>query len=122
MKLIPIIILSLFMTLSGFRAGDDQERKTQTGLAAYYNDSHQGKRTANGETYQKDAYTAAHRTLPFGTKVKVTNLANGRSVTVRINDRGPYSRNRIIDLSRIAAQEIGLIQRGIARVSIEYEK
>jgi rare lipoprotein A len=70
--------------------------------------------------YQNTKFTAAHRTLAFGTEVKVTNLANGKSVTVRINDRGPYSKGRMIDLSKIAAKEIGLITMGVAKVKIEY--
>jgi rare lipoprotein A len=70
--------------------------------------------------YQNTKFTAAHRTLPFGTEVKVTNLANGKSVTVRINDRGPYAKGRLIDLSKIAAKEIGLIKMGVAKVKIEY--
>lgn len=76
-------------------------------------------RTANGERFNQHALTAAHRTLPFGTRVKVTHLANGRSVTVRINDRGPVSRQRLIDLSRAAAEQLGMLRQGVATVRVE---
>lgn len=93
-----------------------------TGKASYYADSFQGKKTANGERYRKGKRTAAHKTLPFGTKVKVTNLKNGRSVNVRINDRGPFVAGRIIDLSKSAAKKIGMTQQGVAKVKLEYKK
>lgn len=86
-----------------------------SGIASYY---WQGQRTANGERYNPAGMTAAHRSLPFGTRVRVTNLNNGRSVTVRINDRGPFIAGRIIDLSRGAAQVVGMTGSGLARVNI----
>ena len=89
------------------------------GNASYYADKFQGRRTANGETYSKFGFTGAHRTLPFGTRVKVTRTDNGRSVVVRINDRGPFSHDRVIDLSRAAAEQINMIQAGIVRVELE---
>lgn len=89
------------------------------GIASYYSDKFHGRKTASGEIYNKNLFTAAHRTLPFGTKVIVTNLKNGRSVTVIINDRGPLSSKRIIDLSRAAAEEIDMIYDGIVEVEIE---
>jgi rare lipoprotein A len=88
-----------------------------TGVASRYSDRFQGRRTANGERYDKRSYTAAHRTLPFGTQVKVTNKRNRRSVIVRINDRGPYVKGRVLDLSDIAAREIGFHRVGLAQVS-----
>ncbi len=91
----------------------------ETGKASYYSDKLHGKKTASGEPYDRTKLTAAHRTLKFGTKVKVTNLANNRSVVVRINDRGPAIKARIIDLSRAAAEQIGVIQAGVADVRIE---
>jgi rare lipoprotein A len=91
----------------------------QTGLASYYANKFQGHRTANGERYNMRGFTAAHLTLPFNTKVKITNLNNNLSVIVRINDRGPHSKSRIIDLSRAAAEQIGLIRQGICKVRIE---
>ena len=91
----------------------------QTGLASWYGAQHHGKKTASGAIFDQAALTAAHRSLPFGTQVKVTNLANGRSVEVEINDRGPYAGNRIIDLSQAAAKAIGMIETGTANVRIE---
>ncbi len=89
-----------------------------SGIASYYGRRFHGRRTANGERFDMHAMTAAHKTLPFGSKVRVTNPANGKSVTVRINDRGPFTRGRTIDLSRAAAREIGLIRRGHAMVEL----
>ena len=91
----------------------------QSGIASYYAKSLDGRRTASGERYDRQALTAAHRTLPFGSRVKVTNLDNGRSVVVRINDRGPYVEKRVIDLSYAAARELQFIDRGTTRVSLE---
>ena len=93
--------------------------KPITGIASYYGGKFHGKRTASGEVFNKNAMTAAHRSLPFGTKVKVTNLRNGRTVLVRVNDRGPHVRGRIIDLSQAAAKKIGLSHAGTARVKLE---
>ncbi|WP_255593750.1 septal ring lytic transglycosylase RlpA family protein [Pontibacter sp. HSC-14F20] len=88
------------------------------GKASYYADRMQGHRTANGERYDKNLLTAAHATLPFNTFVQVTNLRNGKTVVVRINDRMATSRHRIIDLSRAAAQQIELIREGVAAVQV----
>ncbi|RYD50310.1 MAG: septal ring lytic transglycosylase RlpA family protein [Sphingomonadales bacterium] len=90
-----------------------------TGTASYYADRFSGKRTANGEFYNPEDFTAAHRSLPFGTHVRVTDMASGRSVIVRVNDRGPWGGNRLIDLSRAAARELNLIQRGHAEVQLD---
>lgn len=89
-----------------------------TGMASFYGAELHGRRTASGERFDMHDLTAAHRTLPFGTRVVVTNPANGRSVTVRINDRGPFHGNRVIDLSRAAASELGLVARGQGRVEL----
>ncbi|MDE1468449.1 septal ring lytic transglycosylase RlpA family protein [Aurantiacibacter sp. D1-12] len=89
------------------------------GVASYYGRRFHGRRTANGERFDMNAMTAAHRTLPFGTRVRVTNPRNGRSVVVRINDRGPFVGGRTIDLSRAAATQIGMISSGHARVELE---
>ncbi len=91
----------------------------QTGSASWYGKDFHGHRTANGEAFDRAEFTGAHRTLPFGTVVRVTNLRNGRSALVRINDRGPFSGNRIIDLSYAAAKQIGMAGRGVARVRVE---
>ena len=90
-----------------------------SGTASYYGRKFHGRRTASGETFDMSGMTAAHRSLPFGSLVRVTNPANGRSVTVRINDRGPFTRGRVIDVSRAAAEELGLIARGHATVELE---
>ncbi len=90
-----------------------------SGVASWYGPGFHGRTTANGERYDMHALTAAHKTLTFGTKVKVTNQNNGKSVVVRINDRGPYIRGRVIDLSRSAAAAIDMIGPGTAEVSIE---
>lgn len=90
-----------------------------SGQASYYGQKFHGRTTANGERFDMHALTAAHRTLPFGTKVRVTNSHNDQSVVVRINDRGPFVGGRVIDLSRSAANSIGMIRSGVAPVSIE---
>ncbi len=91
----------------------------QTGKASWYGAAFQGKPTASGEPFNMNALTAAHRNLPFGTQVRVTNQNNGRSVVVRINDRGPFVDGRIIDLSRAAAGQIGMIDAGVVPVTLE---
>jgi len=88
------------------------------GVASYYGRRFHGRLTANGETFDMNAFTAAHRSLPFGSIVRVTNPKNSRSVIVRINDRGPFVAGRVIDLSRAAAEELGLIRRGHAEVEL----
>ncbi|MEE4209172.1 MAG: septal ring lytic transglycosylase RlpA family protein [Parvularcula sp.] len=93
--------------------------KTLQGIASFYAASLDGNRTANGETYDHGALTAAHKTLPFGTKLKVTNLENGKSVIVTVNDRGPYAKGRILDLSGAAARALGMIETGTARIRAE---
>ena len=94
----------------------------QTGMASYYGGSWHGKKTANGEIFNENSLTAAHKTLPFGTKVKVTNLDNGKSVVVRINNRGPYSKGRVIDLSKAAFSKIASTSKGVTRVKLEVAK
>lgn len=91
----------------------------QTGMASYYTTEFDGRTTANGERYEMHDLTAAHETLPFNTRVRVTNLSNNLSVVVRINDRGPFTKRRIIDLSYAAAEKIGLIEAGTTKVEIE---
>jgi rare lipoprotein A len=91
----------------------------QTGIASYYGAKFHGRKTASGERFSKDSFTAAHRSLPFGTRLRVTNPENNLSVIVRINDRGPVKRTRMIDLSYAAAKALGMIKKGLARVRIE---
>ncbi|WP_279296586.1 septal ring lytic transglycosylase RlpA family protein [Paraflavisolibacter caeni] len=95
---------------------------TQTGKASFYADKFNGRKTANGEIFSNSELTAAHKTLPFGTRVKVTNLNNGKSVKVRINDRGPYVAGRMIDLSKAAAKKIEIVNAGVGNVKIKYKK
>jgi rare lipoprotein A len=95
------------------------KKDTYVGLASWYGDKYHGRRTSNGEIYNQYKLTAAHRTLAFNTLVKVTNLKNGKSVIVRINDRGPFVRGRIIDLSYAAAKEIGMLDDGVQKVELK---
>jgi len=92
---------------------------SQVGVASYYAKKFEDHKTADGERFDSKAFTAAHRTLPIGTMVRVTNLRNHRSVVVRINDRGPFSHKRIIDLSPAAAKALGIRDQGLMRVKIE---
>ncbi|MFC3940010.1 septal ring lytic transglycosylase RlpA family protein [Pseudomonas gingeri NCPPB 3146 = LMG 5327] len=111
---------ALLTLLAGCATHDiDPRGYNETGMASYYGARHHGKRTASGEPFDQHGLTAAHRQLPFGTRVKVTNLANDRSVVVRINDRGPHTRGRLIDLSREAAEQLGMLQSGTARVRVQ---
>lgn len=91
----------------------------ETGLASYYGTKYHGRPTASGEVFNMNEFTAAHPRLAFGTRVKVTHLANQKSVTVRINDRGPFVKGRVIDLSQAAANELRMLNRGLAEVKIE---
>lgn len=95
------------------------QTKTASGIASYYANKFQGRKTASGDKYDKNKFTAAHRTYAFGTKLKVTNIANGKSIVVTVNDRGPYSNHRLIDLSYAAAKHIDMIQQGVIEVHIE---
>ncbi len=96
----------------------ENARAIETGVSSWYGPNFHGKLTANGEVYDMNGVTAAHRTLPFGTILLVENLDNGKTVQVRINDRGPYAKNRIIDLSKGAAEQIDMIGPGTARVRL----
>jgi len=99
--------------------GLQQLASSYTGQASWYGPGFYGNRTASGEVFRPGTFTAAHRSLPFGTRVKVTNLNNGRSTVVRINDRGPYSGGRIIDLAHGAATDLGVTASGVATVRLD---
>jgi rare lipoprotein A len=114
--LAALTFLLPFATTADARPIPSGAARSFEGVASHY---WQGKKTANGESYNPDGITAAHRTLPFGTRVKVTDKASGRSVVVRINDRGPFIGGRVIDLSRGAAKAIGMTSKGIGRVRVE---
>ncbi len=122
-----IIVLGIFVltgcgmskeTLDADYASTENARAIENGISSWYGPNFHGKLTANGEIYDMNGVTAAHRTLPFGTILLVENLDNGKTVQVRVNDRGPYAKNRIIDLSKGAAERIDMIGPGTARVRL----
>lgn len=115
-QLFLLSIITLFLLPSCAR------KITENGKASYYADKFQGRKTASGEIFRQRRMTAAHKTLPFGTKVKVTNLSTGRTIKVRINDRGPFVAGRIIDLSKKAARKLGMVNAGVTNVKIRYKK
>jgi len=114
-SIVLVIILSLFFPLSS----SSVENYTQYGKASWYGGKFHGRKTASGVRFNKHSYTAAHKKLPFGTIIKVINVRNGKDVYVRIIDRGPFVKGRIVDISRAAAEAIGLKKRGVARVRLE---
>jgi rare lipoprotein A len=111
--------VAVSMAVSVFAVGAQTVGQTERGLAAVYADALQGHRTANGEVYDRTKLTAAHKTLPFGTTVKVTNPQNNKSVELRINDRGPFQTSRILDVSAAAAAQLGIIRKGLRPVTLE---
>lgn len=120
-RLLAIILFCLLGSGCGLIVPPREEPGT-VGLASYYHDKFQGRRTASGEVVDQNALTAAHRSYPFGTMVRVHNLDNDKTVEVRINDRGPFVPGRIIDLTRRAAKAIGMLQQGVARVRLSVIK
>jgi rare lipoprotein A len=112
-----LALVCLASTTNLFAAVETGQKTT--GLAAVYTSRLNGHKTASGQTYSSSAMTAAHQTLPFGTKVRVTNVANHKSAVVRINDRGPVQSGRIVDLSSAAAHKIGMHKKGLAHVEVE---
>lgn len=113
----PWLIAALLVSL--LAGGCGSADKKEVGMASWYGPRHHGKQTASGQPFNQNALTAAHPELPFGTRVRVTNLRNGKEVIVRINDRGPYKGGRIIDLSRAAARRLEMEVDGVSRVRIE---
>ncbi len=113
-----VLCFSLFLGLALLGSSASADGDVTSGEASYYHDKFQGRKTASGEAYDKDALTAAHRTLPFGTRLRVTRIDTQQSVLVRVNDRGPAKSARVIDLSRKAAEELGLLTAGVANVDI----
>jgi rare lipoprotein A len=91
----------------------------QSGIASFYGSDFEGRRTANGERYRGAEFTAAHKTLPFGTRIRITHVRTGRTVEVRVNDRGPHRKGRIVDLSHRAAEALGILRDGLAKVTLE---
>jgi rare lipoprotein A len=120
LPLITLLVTGCASQAQRPEAGRLTEREPfETGVASYYASRFEGRRTASGQRYDGDQLTAAHRTLPFGTRVRVTNLANDESVVVTVNDRGPHRKGRVIDLSRRAARALGFITDGTAQVALE---
>ena len=125
MKRLMIVFLSLTLLACTAVSASKSEQligNKEVGKASFYANKFQGRQTANGEIFDQNAKTAAHKKLPFGTTVKVINLKNGKHVVVRINDRGPFVKGRIIDLSRSAFMVIGDLDSGIIKVRIEVVK
>jgi rare lipoprotein A len=114
-----VLLIGLALAACSTTSGPGRPSFTQEGIASYYGRTHQGRITASGERFDMNGRTAAHRTLELGTVVRVTNLENGRTAKVRINDRGPYVRGRIIDLAQRVAKELDVIEDGTARVRLE---
>ena len=122
MRTLPTVVgcIAVLVIISPGEGGERASQAGQVGWASWYGKPHQGQKTANGERFSPSQLTAAHRSLPLGTQVKVTNLQTGQHVVVKINDRGPYGggKRRIIDLSEAAAKRVGLLGRGTARVQV----
>lgn len=115
-----LFLLALFLGVSMQNCAHPRSGvPAQRGRASWYGATHQGRRTASGEKFDMNADTAAHPTLPMNSLVRVTSLSSGKSVSVRINDRGPFSGGRLIDVSRSAAQKLGFIEKGLDEVEIE---
>lgn len=113
------LFLITLAVIAGFMMLGSSAVSAETGYAVHYSNKFQGKRTANKEIFDQNKLTASHKTFPFGTKVKVTNLENNRSVIVKINDRMPTRNSNVIDVSKRAAKELGFVKQGRARVSLE---
>jgi rare lipoprotein A len=128
-RIVPLAAVALLAACAGpvlppsppqpASAAIEQPTFRQVGIASWYGKAHHGHITANGEIFDMHELTAAHRSLPFDTVVRVTNLANGKSVQVRINDRGPYVQGRVVDLSAAAARQLGIVEKGTVEVRIE---
>jgi rare lipoprotein A len=118
--LLSFCFLFLQVKAQNSDSSNEQDSIKKTVLATYYHRKFEGRRTTSGAKYRAKKLTAAHRTLPFGTLVTVTNPDNGKSVVVKVNDRGPFSKRLAIDLSERAAKQIGIYRKGIAKVSLSY--
>jgi rare lipoprotein A len=114
MRKLSILIVILLISFSSF-AGTE-------GVASYYHDNFNGRKTASGMIYHKDRLTCAHRTYPFGTKLEITNLSNGDTVVVTVTDRGPFNKGCIVDLSKAAARKLHMIEKGLQKVKIKVVK
>ncbi|PJJ67791.1 septal ring lytic transglycosylase RlpA family protein [Chryseobacterium geocarposphaerae] len=119
MKRFILVIIMMISTFGIFSFTSNTTDAKKTSYASYYHDKFNGRKTASGEVFDNSKFTAANRTLPFGTNIKVTNLDNGKSVVVRVNDRGPYHSSRALDMSKAAFDEIGNTNHGT--IPVEYE-
>ena len=122
---VPITVIAMLAGVhlltgcaSAPRGGGRVSGEAESGVASYYAHKYHGRTTASGERFDMNDLTAAHKTLPFGTRVRVTNLDNGKTVTVRINDRGPFVKGRVIDLSLAAAKKVDMVNAGLANVEV----
>lgn len=127
-QLLVVVAIAITGMIAGACGTNDaagkrtSKHQLERGKATWYGGKFHGRKTASGERFDKRALTAAHRTLPFGTVVKVTNLANQRTVVVRVNDRGPYGKGRIIDVSEAAARKLKMINAGVVPATVEIVK
>ncbi len=121
-KILTGVVVAILVSLPMSASARVKTGHTQKGVASYYHDALHGRKTASGEVYNKRIMSAAHKSLPLGTKVRVTKAGSGKSIVVKINDRGPFVKGRIIDLSRRAARELGIINSGVAKVKVEVLK
>lgn len=120
MKIMHLISgMTLVTAVALAQAPSKSQDSEMTGTCSYYARMHNGHITAGGEKFDSNALTAAHRTLPMGTKLKVTNLSNGKSVVVKVNDRGPFVKGRQLSVTRRAAQDLGFVKEGVAKVKME---
>ncbi|MDP9960220.1 rare lipoprotein A [Chryseobacterium lathyri] len=119
MKRFILVIIMMISTLGVYSFTGNTLDAKKTSYASYYHDKFNGRKTASGEIFSNSKFTAANRTLPFGTNIRVTNLNNGKQVIVKINDRGPFHASRALDISKAAFDEIGDISRGT--IPVEYE-
>lgn len=119
MKRFILVIIMMISALGIYSFSDNTVDAKKTSYASYYHDKFNGRKTASGEVFDNSKLTAANRTIPFGTKIKVTNLNNGKEVIVRINDRGPFHASRSLDMSRAAFEEIGDARSG--KIPVKYE-
>jgi rare lipoprotein A len=117
--LITVAMLASLIPFASSTLASGAPGHVQKGMASFYHDSLHGRKTASGQRYNRNGLSAAHKTLPLGTKIKVTDTRTGRSIVVKVNDRGPFVRGRIIDLSRAAANQLGIVKRGVARVEVK---
>lgn len=122
MKYLHLTFAVTLILVVGCSAPSVRTAMFEEGLASWYGPGFYGKKTASGERFKKNEMTAAHKTLPFGTHVRVRSISTGREVSVRINDRGPFKKGRVIDLSYAAAKKLGILQKGMDRVEVVVEE